>query len=104
MLCQFNNLNSRLVSRLETNVGGQRNLRNTDCAWIGVVRRTNDLEGMNHRIGHVQWSAIWAVGPEAEVHMNNSDGMASKPAWLEGNGATGRGPVCTIARGIDAAA
>lgn len=93
MFRRFHDLNGRHVTGLDTDIGRQRHLRQTDSSRVGVVRGTGDLEGGNDRVAHV-------LGDLAEANVDIEQGrrVAWEPARLESDGAATDGPVGAILR------
>lgn len=96
MVCQLNNLDCRLVAGLDRDVLGKRDLGKADGTGVGVVGWADNLESGNHVAGHVGWATIWTIFTETHIDVGESSLMASEPAWLEGNRASGRRPVCAV--------
>ena len=96
----LDDLDGRIISRLDSHVGRQRDLRQTEAvARIGGVARADDLEDGQHgqRVvdGHVA---------EPEVDVDERMLVPGEPAGLHGDGAAGRGPFCAVAGDVHAAA
>lgn len=104
MLGQLDYLDGGQITGFDARVCGQRYLRQANGARVRVVRRALDGEGVNHGVGHVFGAVVRPVGAEAEVDVDDGRGMASEPAWLEGEGAARGGPVCAVLGGSYAAA
>lgn len=83
MLCRQDNLDRRIDSRLDADVRRHRNLIQTDGAREGVVARANHAKLWHNLVGHLQRSAIGAVGAQAQVDLQHRRRMAHEPAWLE---------------------
>lgn len=82
----------------------QRDLRETDRAWVRVLGWTDDLEDGYHGEGHVGWSVIGTVRAKAHVHVEEGGSVTLEPSGLEGDGAAVYGPVGAICCGAHAAA
>lgn len=96
MHSKLNNLNSSIIARLNSRVGGQRDLRKADGARVRVLAGPEDLEGRHHGEAHVPGPIVGPVGAEAHVDVEEGRGVALEPARLEGEGAACRGPVCAV--------
>lgn len=104
VLGKLHELDGGQVAGLDGGVDGQGNLREADGARVRVVGGTLDGEGVNHGVGHVLGAVIGAVGAEAQVDVDDGEGVASEPAGLEGERAARCGPVCAVFGGSYAAA
>lgn len=61
----LDNLNGSEIAGLDARVDGQRDLREADGAWVRVVGRADDLEELDHGVGHVLGAVVGAVGAKA---------------------------------------
>lgn len=96
MGCEFDNLDGCVVAGLDGQILRERDLRKTDGSREGVVGRAEDLEARDDVVGHVGRTAVGALGAEANVDVGECSLMASEPTWLEGNGSSDCGPVCSV--------
>lgn len=96
---RLNDLNSRQITHIHCQTGWQRNLGQTECAWVRVRGGSDDLEGREHRVAH-----IWGYGAETEIEVEEGCGMALEPAWLNGNGAALDRPFRAVGGGWHSAA
>lgn len=83
MLCRHDNLDRRIDSRLDADISRHRHLVQTDGAREGVVARAENAKLWHNLVGHLQWSAIGAVGAHAQVDLQHRRRMAHEPAGLE---------------------
>lgn len=90
---RLNDLNSCIVTNFDRSVGGKGDLRKAECARVGIFRGTDDLDAIDHDIGHV-----WRDRSKAHVEVYEGSAVASKPAWLEGDCATLDGPFGAVRR------
>lgn len=104
MLSVFDNLDRGEIARLDTRIDGQWHLGEADGAGVRVVCWADDLEELDHGVGHVLGAVVGAVGAKAEVDLDVGEGVAAEPAGLEGDGAARGRPVCSVFGGADAAA
>ncbi len=93
MFRRFYDLNGRHITGLDTDIGRQRHLGQTDSSWVRVVRGTGDLEGRNDGVAHVFGDLA-----EANVDIDQGRRVAWEPARLESDGAATDGPVGAILR------
>ncbi len=94
---QLDELDRRVVARLDGGVGWERDLGQADGAWVGVLGGADDLEGRDHGVAHVgrPMEVVVEIRPfvaEAQVDEDEGRGVALEPARLESDGAAGRGP------------
>lgn len=78
MLGSLDNLDGRMVADIHRDVRWQRDLRQTDGARVGVIRRADDLERLDHGMAHVR-----GHGSEADVDVDEGLFVAWEPARLE---------------------
>jgi len=90
---QLDYLDRRVVARLDRHVGRQRYLRQTQGAGVGVLARSENLEGRHDRETHVAGTAVGAVSSQTHVDIEESGGVALEPARLEGDGTADGRPV-----------
>lgn len=93
---ELDDLDGGVIARLDGRVGGERDLGQADGARVGVLAGAQDLEGRHHGEAHVPGAVVWPVGAEAHVDVEEGRGVALEPAWLEGECAARRGPVCAV--------
>lgn len=93
MLRSKNNLDRCVVSGLpRAQRGGHGDLRQTDLlARVCVVGGSSYLERRDHGQTH-----IYGIGAFAEVHVDETEEMASEPAGLKGDGTASGGPVGAV--------
>lgn len=96
---RLNNLDRRIIARLNCRIYRQRHLWQTERSRVRIPARPHDLECRNHRVGHVDGD-----GAVAEIDIEEGSGVALKPAGLDGDGAAANGPERAILRGRHAAA
>lgn len=99
MLSQLNNLNRRHIARLDSRPSRKRHLRQAHSSRVGVIRRSHEHKRLEHNVRHVWRAAVGPVGAVSEVDLELGLEVAAEPAWLEGDGAAGGGPVCAVSRG-----
>lgn len=104
VLRKLNNLDRRLVPRLDARPLRQRHLREAHRPGVRAVRGPEQLELRHHGVGHVLRAVVGPVGAEAQVDVQQRLRVALEPAGLEGDRAARRGPVCPVFRRADAAA
>lgn len=104
MLGRLDDLNGGQVARVDIGTDGERYLGEADGSRIGIVGGAEDLEGLDHGVGHVGRAAVGGVGAEAEINLHKGRQVAAEPAWLEGDGAAADGPVCAVLCCVDSAA
>lgn len=97
MLGQLNNLNRRHIASLDIRANRKGHLRQAHSPRVRIVRGSQKHKGLEHDVGHVWRAAVRAVGAVSEVDLKLGLEVAAEPAWLEGDGAAGGGPVCAIA-------
>ncbi|KAJ6442384.1 LOW QUALITY PROTEIN: polyubiquitin binding protein (Doa1/Ufd3) [Purpureocillium lavendulum] len=81
VLGELDDLDGGLVAGLDSGVGGERHLRQADGPGIGVVGRTDNLEGLDHGKGHVFRAVVRAIGAEAQVHAMAVEWPRNQPGW-----------------------
>lgn len=96
MLSQLNDLNRRPIASRNICASRQRNLGQADSSGIGIVGRSLEHEWLDHDIGHVWRATVGTVSAVSEVDLELSRQMATEPAGLEGDGAAGCWPVCSV--------
>lgn len=96
MLSLFDNLDRRPITSGDVGASRQRDLREADRPGVGIVRRSEEHERLDHDVGHVRGSAVGAVGAVSQVDLQLSLEVAAEPAGLEGDGAAGGGPVRSV--------
>ena len=96
---RLDDLDRRVVADLDRRINGEGDLRETECSWIRVLGRADELDAVEHRIRHVGWD-----GAEPEIDVDVGGGVALEPAGLEGDGAAFDGPFRAVGRGREAAA
>lgn len=99
MLSQLNNLNRRLVARFDNRANRKRHLRQAHRSRIRIVRGSQKHKRLEHDVGHVWRAAVGPVDAVSEVDLELGLEVAAEPAWLEGDGAAGGGPVCAVVGG-----
>ena len=92
MYRRLDHLNGSVIAHVDSLVGGEGNLRETEGAGVRVFGGADDLEDGHHGEGHVWRTVVGAAGAEAHVHVEEGGGMALEPAGLEGDGAAADGP------------
>lgn len=105
MLRIHEDLNRRVDTSLDANVGRVRNLHlvQANSAREGIVAGADDGKGRHDLMRHLERSAIGAIGSHAQVDLQHGGCVADEPAGLEGYRASGRGPVCAVCRQRDSA-
>jgi hypothetical protein len=99
VLSQLNNLNRRLIARLDSRACRKRHLRQAHSSRIRIVRRSQKHKRLEHDVRHVWRTTVGSVGAVSEVDLELGLQVAAEPAWLEGDGAAGGGPVCAVVGG-----
>jgi len=96
---RLDDLDCRIIARLNCRVYRQGHLWQTEGSRVRILAGPHDLECRNHRVGHVDWD-----GSVAEVDIEESSGMALKPAGLYSDGPAADGPKGAVLRRRHAAA
>ena len=95
----FNHLDGSVVADFDGRVDGEGHLREAECARVGVLGRADELDAVEHGVGHVR-----GHGAETHVDVDVGGGVALEPARLEGDGAAFYGPFGAVGGGREAAA
>lgn len=84
---RLNDLDSRFVADVDSDIGGQRHLRQTKCTRVWVIGRAGDLkrrhDGVAHVLGH---------RTETDIDINQGSRVTREPAGLNGDCSTANGP------------
>jgi hypothetical protein len=92
----LHNLDRCIITGIDSCVCWEWDLRQAESAGVRVLRGTDNLENWHHRVGHVRWSAIWAISAKSQVHVEECSGVALEPAGLERDCSSVDGPFCTV--------
>jgi len=96
MHCRLHHLNRSVIPNLHRCIRRQRHLRKTECPWVWVLARANDLENRNHGERHVGWTASGSICAEAQVHVEECSSMALEPSGLKSDCSACCGPQSTV--------
>lgn len=91
MLGRLNKLDSGIITRAHTDIGRQRNLRQTHGARVWVVGRASDLERRHDRVAHILGNLA-----ESKVDIDQGILVAREPARLEGDSTTADRPLGSV--------
>ena len=91
MLGRLNQLDSSIITRADTDIGRQRNLRQTHGTRVWVVGRASYLERRHNRVAHILGNLA-----ESKVDINQGILMAREPARLEGESTTADRPLGSV--------
>lgn len=87
----LNDLDRRLVADVDTDIGRQGHLRQTECPRVWVVGRADNLERRHDRVAHVLRRL-----PEAQVDVDQGPRMAREPAGLDSDCSAADGPLGAV--------
>lgn len=96
---RLNNLNSSIITNIHTDIGRQRNLRQTECTRVHLICGARQLEDGDDGVRVVEWFVA-----ETHVYVDEGGLVTGEPAWLESYGSTVYGPFCAVLGRADAAA
>lgn len=94
----LNNLYRRQVAFLRLNTPREGDMRQTDCAVVGFVRGTGEVEHRDHDSGEVRWYLA-----QADVDVHEGALVAAIVAGLDGDGTAFERPVGSVLGYVEAA-